>query len=462
MMDNNETEKAAEMSGEEKNRPGKGRIITLISIGSVIVLLFAVCTVLWVVKPVVVKADKSTKVVRLKGLKNFVNEKYKGAYFTVREKGNDLTSIKFTDIVEPEFYEDRIKDTESDGMISYMSDMFSTKDLYTWKLKDNGAYRDIFQTINESRKPAVDAYLKEGDRHYTIEGGTTGTVIDIDKAETGILSAIKKGEVSGDLNDMDVYEKPRYVKEDFTEAAEKLNSICTFSVSYTDGQKFDWDFLKDYVKVDDCRVTYQVAKAANAIIDKIRNDYSTIGKTRHFKTHDGRKIKVTGGTYGCVMNEKKEKALIKKALLHGRDLGGREPVFIQRSVYGDGNEDLGDTYIEVSRDEQHLWYYKGGKVIMETDVVTGKYGEHDTPEGVYFISEHIPGKFLVGEDYKTWVNQWMRLTNGGVGLHDAPWRGRFGGTIYKSGGSHGCINLPPAFAEELFKKTPNNLPVVIY
>jgi hypothetical protein len=39
----------------------------------VIVLLFAVCTVLWVVKPVVVKADKSTKVVRLKGLKNFVN-----------------------------------------------------------------------------------------------------------------------------------------------------------------------------------------------------------------------------------------------------------------------------------------------------------------------------------------------------------------------------------------------------
>ena len=32
-----------------------------------------------------------------------------------------------------------------------------------------------------------------------------------------------------------------------------------------------------------------------------------------------------------------------------------------------------------------------------------------------------------------------------IGIHDASWRDTFGGTIYKTSGSHGCINVPPAF-----------------
>ena len=46
--------------------------------------------------------------------------------------------------------------------------------------------------------------------------------------------------------------------------------------------------------------------------------------------------------------------------------------------------------------------------------------------------------------------RWMRLTNSGIGLHDATWRGRFGGAIYERDGSHGCINLPKTFAYELY------------
>ena len=40
--------------------------------------------------------------------------------------------------------------------------------------------------------------------------------------------------------------------------------------------------------------------------------------------------------------------------------------------------------------------------------------------------------------------------NGGIGLHDASWRGSFGGTIYKNGGSHGCINLPYSKAQAIY------------
>lgn len=53
-------------------------------------------------------------------------------------------------------------------------------------------------------------------------------------------------------------------------------------------------------------------------------------------------------------------------------------------------------------------------------------------------------------------------SNVGVGLHDAKWRSRFGGGIYENDGSHGCINLPAAFAEQLFNKVRRGTPVIIY
>ena len=40
--------------------------------------------------------------------------------------------------------------------------------------------------------------------------------------------------------------------------------------------------------------------------------------------------------------------------------------------------------------------------------------------------------------------------NGGIGFHDASWRTEFGGTIYKTNGSHGCVNLPKEAAKQIF------------
>lgn len=99
---------------------------------------------------------------------------------------------------------------------------------------------------------------------------------------------------------------------------------------------------------------------------------------------------------------------------------------------------------------------------MDSGVVTGTKGKHDTPKGLYYISECIPGKYLVGDGYKTWVNKWMRLTNQGVGLHDATWRSIFGDSIYTYSGSHGCINLPSSFADKLFKVAYTGMPTIIY
>ena len=62
-------------------------------------------------------------------------------------------------------------------------------------------------------------------------------------------------------------------------------------------------------------------------------------------------------------------------------------------------------------------------------------------------------------EYKTPVTYWMPF-NGGIGLHDASWRSKFGGTIYQTSGSHGCVNLPPASAATLYDLLYKGIPVI--
>ena len=47
-------------------------------------------------------------------------------------------------------------------------------------------------------------------------------------------------------------------------------------------------------------------------------------------------------------------------------------------------------------------------------------------------------------------------------MHDATWRKKFGSNIYKSGGSHGCINLPFNVAARIYDEIEKNTPVICY
>ena len=51
----------------------------------------------------------------------------------------------------------------------------------------------------------------------------------------------------------------------------------------------------------------------------------------------------------------------------------------------------------------------------------------------------------------------------GVGIHDATWRnGKFGGEIYKTSGSYGCINTPLEKVKQIYDNVEINTPVIIY
>ena len=121
-----------------------------------------------------------------------------------------------------------------------------------------------------------------------------------------------------------------------------------------------------------------------------------------------------------------------------------------------------NTYILVSIKKQKLWYYKKGVLKLTTNVVTGQKGKHDTPKGTYKILGKARSVYLIGPDYKTYVNYWMLLSRKyQIGLHDATWRSSFGGSIYKYNGSHGCINMPYSKAQYIYKYVPVGTKVII-
>ncbi len=126
------------------------------------------------------------------------------------------------------------------------------------------------------------------------------------------------------------------------------------------------------------------------------------------------------------------------------------------------------TCIEVSIPEQQVYVYNGASLILQTPCVTGKVSAGTvTPAGNYAIQAKVrdktlKGKNVDGSDYSSFVHYWMPFYNWSYGLHDASWRGRFGGEIYKTGGSHGCVNLPSDAAAAIFNFTYVGMPVFVH
>ena len=84
-----------------------------------------------------------------------------------------------------------------------------------------------------------------------------------------------------------------------------------------------------------------------------------------------------------------------------------------------------------------------------------------TPELVCYIYGKSRNAILKGKNYRSFVNYWVPVY-GGIGIHDATWRDKFGGEIYVKSGSHGCINTPLERMTELYDMLEIGMPVVIH
>ncbi|WP_297637300.1 L,D-transpeptidase family protein [uncultured Clostridium sp.] len=309
------------------------------------------------------------------------------------------------------------------------------------------------------------ASFKYENEEFVIIDEVLGNKLDKKKIVKEIENGIKNGERAINLEEKNCYIKPKYLKDDekTIKMKEKLNAILNINIEYSLNKnevKLSKESLGKILSTNKKMELAINEKEINKFVDEIGRKFNTIGTSRNFKASNGSNITVGNGNYGYAIDRTAIIKEIKKAIQEGTSIS-KEPVFSQKGNVGVGN-DLGNTYVEISLGGQHIWFYKNGQLVIDSDIVTGNInrGWH-TPPGVYKLTYKQRKAVLVGEDYRTPVDFWMPF-NGGIGLHDATWRAQFGGEIYKSSGSHGCVNLPYNVAETIYNSINGEMPIILY
>ena len=300
---------------------------------------------------------------------------------------------------------------------------------------------------------------------YSIEPEQEGTAVEAEKLTQAVTGAIENLQDHLSLEEADIYKKPTVLKDDasLAEQLDKMNKYAKMSVTYQFGdstETLNGDQIHAWlianadgsVSVDSSKVSEYVSEMAKA--------HNTSNKAKTLKTSYGSTIQVSGGTYGWKINQAAETEALAAIIASGESTT-REPEYSQKAA-SHGANDYGDTYVEINLTGQHLFFYKEGKLVVESDFVSGNLAKGwGTPAGSYPLAYKQKNAVLKGENYRTPVNYWMPFNNG-IGMHDAKWRSSFGGTIYKTGGSHGCINLPPSVAKTIFDNISAGTPVICY
>ena len=186
-----------------------------------------------------------------------------------------------------------------------------------------------------------------------------------------------------------------------------------------------------------------------------------VSKSQMFTTFDGREIEIFTSKKNWIFDQQTETAELVELLTLGEDFQ-KEPAYMAKDTKLGANIPIEGDYIEISLAGQHVYVFMGGEMVFDTPCVTGCVANgHSTPSGIYRISYLERDTYLVGPDWKSFVNYWMPF-NGSIGLHDASWRGSFGGSIYYYNGSHGCVNLPCDAAATIYNMIYPGMPVVAY
>lgn len=320
---------------------------------------------------------------------------------------------------------------------------------YIYKFDEN-SLRLILTNWNNSAVISKDAYIDVISESIVPE--VVGDEIDISKL-------MKKIDGHSILDLSEFYVKPKIVTNDLLESMELLNSYRCWTVHYTD-TNIDIVAPKEAVSVDSAgNVAIVSMDFLNDYLDIIQEQFNTIGVTRDFVTNSGDIVQISGGTFGNKVDVDAELSALQQLFETATSVNNRIPEY---KVY---NGTIDGCYIEISINNQHVWYYDGGQVVIDSDCVTGNVATRaNTPKGCWYLDIVTTNRTLWPKGAKTgsFVNRWMRFTPDGCGLHDATWRNRFGGEIYKTNGSHGCVNLPKDFAYALYEYAYIGLPVIVY
>ena len=326
--------------------------------------------------------------------------------------------------------------------------------------------------LKEARVASTNATLEFNGTDYYIEPETYGN--ELDDADLQVMvkdladRMTKESRPQSDAS-LDIPESFYFLPEITTENEELnremdiYNSYCKAKITLTFGdvkEELDWDSIQNWVEISDGEGVL-LEDPIREYVANLAANYDTLYYERDFETTSGETIHFESADYGYQIDQEGETAQLIEDIYSNTEVT-REPVYAVTGYSRNGRDDLNGTYVEANLSMQHLWFYKDGELVIETDFVSGlPTDERETVTGVFCIPYKKSPETLKGDTWEEEVTYWMPFYDG-QGLHDAPWRSSFGGSIYLSNGSHGCINLPADAAKVIYDNMEERVAIFIY
>lgn len=317
-----------------------------------------------------------------------------------------------------------------------------------------------------------DLMIKRTEQGYILEDHTKH-IFDRERALEVIREAAFHGKSTVDLVQKGCYYdiEPTPDMEALYAVWQKIDAFQSFSMKYLFGDSeevVDASVTSKWITLDASMnfVTDgngELVLNEQAVADYIAalaEKYDTYGIERRYETYTGMTVTVNGGIYGNQLDQEAECAYLMQAFRE-HNTADREPEYVHKALY-QGLDDVGPDYIEVNLTEQVLYYVKGGELYLKTDIVSGNVRSgHRTPSRMCYVQGKYRNTVLRGPGYASFVYYWVPVYKA-IGIHDATWRNRFGGEIYLSGGSHGCVNVPVEQMKILYADIETGLPVILF
>lgn len=412
-------------------------------------------------------------------VEEYLKEQVKDYELELIELNNETDVIKGSDISlvykEDSSVEDALK---KQNPVLWVTSLFSksSQNINIQVDYDESELEEKIQSVKavtqEQTEPSS-AYPKFDGESFVVEPEVYGTAVNMDVLSEKIKEHITEFDPTLDMLEEECYKLPKYTSEspEVQAACDTMNQYCKASITYpmTENVVVDKTLISTWLTYDE---NMQVIFNEDAVREWMRTfgaTYDTVGATRTITSPSGKTVEVSGGTYGWSIDEETEAQNLINSIKNG-EVATREPAYAQTAA-SHSAQDWGTTFIEVDLSAQHMWYIVDGSVAFQADVVTGlPTPDRATPSGVYSILYTERNATLVGEKdpatgepiYRTPVSYWMPFTWQGHGFHDATWQPGFGGSLYQSLGSHGCVNMSYSDAGTLFGMISAGTPVVLH
>lgn len=315
---------------------------------------------------------------------------------------------------------------------------------------------------------AQNAYIQFDGSNFVIKEEVYGNQFDFDKALQITMDKLEKFQENAVVNLDEALVLPEILSTDSNLIGEcnRLNNIFSTVLTFRlmDGSEYTLDktLMQNWiVQEEGVNASINLEENIKQFVTKLAEEAENVTTVQ---------FEATGVGYVTMpaFEERIPKVMPQDTVILIMEKLNNAESYTGAPVYDEDpvTENL-SSYIEIDISRQRVFMYLNGECIVDTPTVTGSIGDgYYTPTGVFYLNNKVYDTVLRGSNrdgstYASPVTYWMPFYRG-YGMHDANWRNKFGGTIYKNNGSHGCVNLPENAAATIYNNITYEMPIFIY